>query len=453
MKNVLLTVCMLLLSTFVGTMMLETAAGATPVLDRTSVVRPILPDSVSLPADSTQSSSYSQVAVHDTLTRAFPDSTNAQENVDERFLRVVRKELSALLENPLFEQTQLGLCIYDLTADRMVFQSGMKQRMRPASTMKAITAICAIDELGAQFEFSTEIRSDVSVTIDTLRTNLYIKGQMDPLFGKDDLQRFVALLLDSAVTCWRGNLVLDATLKDTLPAGWGWCWDDENPSLSPLMCDGQDVLAATFAEVLQANNIHWDGQVQYGVAPDSSVCLMRIKHSLDQVLLPMLKKSNNQMAECLFYRIAAASGNKFAQRSDAADRMNRIIRKQLDLSPDDYQIADGSGLSLYNYVSPELMVSLLRYAFEREDIFRHLYPALPIMGVDGTLKKRCKGAPAQSKVVAKTGTVNGVSALMGYATTAHGHTLCFGIINQGVVSSKLGRNFQDEVCNVLTRIY
>ena len=114
-----------------------------------------------------------------------------------------------------------------------------------------------------------------------------------------------------------------------------------------------------------------------------------------------------------------------------------------------FRSADGSGLSLYNYISAELLVRLLRYAHNKEDIIGHLLPALPIAGVDGTLKKRMTEGNAYGNVTAKTGTVTGISSLAGYLTSADGRQLCFAIINQGVMRSQDGRAFQDRVCTVL----
>ena len=124
---------------------------------------------------------------------------------------------------------------------------------------------------------------------------------------------------------------------------------------------------------------------------------------------------------------------------------------QCGLQPSDYLVADGSGLSLYNYVSPELLVAMLRHAARSEETFTHLTTALPIMGRDGTLKSRCRRTPAQDNVRAKTGTLEGVSSLTGYAMAANGHRLCFAIINQGVRTTAEGRNFQDAVCRALTQ--
>jgi len=112
-------------------------------------------------------------------------------------------------------------------------------------------------------------------------------------------------------------------------------------------------------------------------------------------------------------------------------------------------LADGSGLSLYNYLSAEAEVKLLRYAYQNENIFHHLYQALPIAGVDGTLKKRMHSTFTRNNVRAKTGTLTGISSLAGYCKAANGHWLSFAIINQGVMHARNAKNFQNRVCTIL----
>ena len=164
----------------------------------------------------------------------------------------------------------------------------------------------------------------------------------------------------------------------------------------------------------------------------------------------MLKESNNSAAESLFYQLAAQGGKPHAGRKQAVAHYNTLFR-HIGLEPSHYQIADGSGLSLYNYLTPEAIGRLLRYAYNDDDIYRHLHPALPIAGEDGTLRKRMRHSAAEGNVHAKTGTVEGVSTLSGYLTTATGNVLCFSIMNQGVRYSSTGRNFQDRVCRALCR--
>ena len=165
-----------------------------------------------------------------------------------------------------------------------------------------------------------------------------------------------------------------------------------------------------------------------------------------------MKRSDNLFAESLFYQIAASAGKLYAGRSEAVKVMEDFVRK-IGLSPDHYQFADGSGLSLYNYVSPELLVAALRYAYRHEAVFNSLVPSLPMMGRDGTLRRRCLNSSAQNRVWAKTGTVDGVSSLAGYATAPNGHLLAFAIINQGVSKASIGRRFQNRVCKALTAPY
>ncbi len=90
------------------------------------------------------------------------------------------------------------------------------------------------------------------------------------------------------------------------------------------------------------------------------------------------------------------------------------------------RLEEGSGLSRGNRVSPAATVALLRHMRSRRD-FQTWLAALPVAGVDGTLKNRFRKGPATGKVRAKTGTLRGVNALAGYVTTAAGEELTFAI--------------------------
>ena len=164
----------------------------------------------------------------------------------------------------------------------------------------------------------------------------------------------------------------------------------------------------------------------------------------------MLKESDNLYAEALFFQIAASQTARPAKAAHARQLIKRELSKA-GVSGIAYRIADGSGLSLYNYVTPELMVKLLCYAYKNTKLFMQLYPALPIAGQDGTLKKRMTGPYTNGKVKAKTGTLTGISSLAGYLTSANNHVLAFCIINQGVLKNAEGRGFQDKVCTALCK--
>jgi D-alanyl-D-alanine carboxypeptidase/D-alanyl-D-alanine-endopeptidase (penicillin-binding protein 4) len=164
----------------------------------------------------------------------------------------------------------------------------------------------------------------------------------------------------------------------------------------------------------------------------------------------MMKKSDNIYAECVFYQIAATVAEKGAGQKEASQRTAELM-EQLGLQPEQYKVADGSGLSLYNYASAEMLVAMLRYAWQTEHIHKQLLTSLPISGFDGTLKKRMIGTPAEGNVRAKTGSVSGIASLAGYITASNGHILAFAIINQGVAPLSTGRAFQDNVCIELSK--
>ena len=302
-------------------------------------------------------------------------STNA-------FSQLICQRLDSLVQLPLMQRSQLGLCVYDLTTDSMLYAHGHQQRMRPASSMKVITAVTALDKLGGDYQFSTQLYSTVAPTDSVLQGSLVARGGFDPLFGRDDLRAFVEVLRQRGIRRITGDLVLDVSMKDTTSFGWGWCWDDKNKPLTPLLYRGNDSWADHFYEHLGRAGITLEGNIQRGTLPRGAQLLVERKHSIDQVLHPMLKDSNNLCAEAMFYQLAALSKRAYATYKDAAAQVQRVIA-QCGLQPSDYLVADGSGLSLYNYVSPELLVAMLRHAARSEETFTHLTTALSLAQAGG----------------------------------------------------------------------
>ncbi len=96
-------------------------------------------------------------------------------------------------------------------------------------------------------------------------------------------------------------------------------------------------------------------------------------------------------------------------------------------NPKSLNMSDGSGLSRYNMIEPRQALALLKYMHSRPD-FATFEASLPIMGVDGTLRTRMRGTPAQGNVKAKTGTIGRVRALSGFLMTNSGRRLVFSMI-------------------------
>lgn len=361
----------------------------------------------------------------------------------------IQYRLDSLMQSKLLETSMVGMIVYDLTADSILYKVNERQALRPASTMKLVTAITALDRLGGSYQFRTQLYHTGSIEDNTLKGDLYCVGGFDPAFNGDDLRAFVESVHQMGIDTICGRVVADLSMKDADLLGEGWCWDDDNPKLSPLSI-GRDIeFLDRFVKKLSEDSIVFAGiRLSNSSLPNDARILCTRTHTMDQILQRMMKVSDNFYAEAMFYQLGAAIGRRPAKAKDAASVVKQLIQK-VGNGKNPYRVADGSGLSLYNYVTPELEMRLLRYAYRNSQIYQHLLPSLPIAGRDGTLKTRMKGTFAEENVKAKTGTVTGVSALAGYCTAANGHQLCFSIINQGIMKSDPGRNFQDKVCNAL----
>lgn len=400
----------------------------------------------------------------------------------------LQMELDYLIRtSPILASSQYGIEVFDLTTESPIYKKNEQKSFMPASTMKVFTSSAALAFLGKDHQFTTKIgytgtpkqnewsieqwknivvtdslgthnervqTDPITKTSRTLHGNICVKGAMDPMFSDGDVKRFAAKFKELGVDTIYGSLVLDLTLKDTLMLGEGWMWDDgdTNPVLSPLLVDKNNNFSTLFLKYLKLNNIVLTGKTVKAEYPINAVDLAECSHTLADIMTRTMKNSDNTYAECIFYRVGSETAHeKGVSAKKGREAINRLISR-VGRNPEDYYIADGSGLSRYSHVSPELEVDLLRYDFRRSHIFNTLYKKMPIAGVDGTLSSRMKGTKAQYNVHAKTGTLSGVSTLAGYCKAPNGHWLAFSIMNNGLKTSAQGREFQNKICAALCTV-
>lgn len=435
----------------------------------------------------------------------------------------------------------VALMAYDLNERRTLYTYQADKLGRPASNMKLLTTITALDREEADESFRTEVWAEQTQesTPDTLYGNLYVVGGMDPEFDDAALDSLVAQVARQPFKVICGTIYGDVSLRDSLPYGNGWCWDDipydYQPWLSPLMlCKGVVQVKATPSPVKgepatltfspsssyytvdnltrsrtpqagsfhvernwmeQSNHLYVSGNVdrtrsssltihgsadffmhtfverlqqrgiilidpQRGLPSSSPVyawrrlendstatCIARYETPMQQVVKNIMKESDNLNTEAVLTRLGAQTTDRRPiHTADGLQAVSQLIQR-LGLNPKDYNLADGCGLSNYNAISPELLVAFLRYAYSRTELFQKLYKALPVAGVDGTLKGRMKkGSPAYGNVHAKTGTISGISSLSGYLQGRSGHWIAFSIMNQNQLSGRDARHMQDILC-------
>ena len=146
---------------------------------------------------------------------------------------------------------------------------------------------------------------------------------------------------------------------------------------------------------------------------------------LTNIATTLMKISLNFDAETMVKTLGLTRGTP-TYAAGLADA--RSLVEGWGVAASDLIMADGSGLSRYNLITPEALVTILTHV-DRDDRLRGPFEAsLPIAGRDGTLSNRMKGTPAEGNARAKTGSMSNVRGLSGYVTTAGGETVVFSIL-------------------------
>lgn len=185
--------------------------------------------------------------------------------------------------------------------------------------------------------------------------------------------------------------------------------------------------------------------------PPAAVEIARCAHTVDSVVVFLNKESDNLSGEALI-KVLGAELKGIPGTARAGATVIKEYLAELGLDTLWLRIADGSGLSRHNLVSPAILVRVLQHMYTSPH-FTSFYNSLPVAGVDGTIRRRMRNTTAHGNVRAKTGTLSGVSSLSGYAQTADGEWLAFSIMTMNYpTEARVYRRVQDEIAVVLSNL-
>jgi serine-type D-Ala-D-Ala carboxypeptidase/endopeptidase (penicillin-binding protein 4) len=205
-----------------------------------------------------------------------------------------------------------------------------------------------------------------------------------------------------------------------------------------------------FAEVLAAKGVVVAGGVDTSSEALPGGLRVLAAHDgapLSEVLKGVNKPSQNLHAEMLLRLLGARLRGDGTVETGHAVVEDFLLRS--GVHPERWSLQDGSGLSRSDILSPHEIVSLLA-AMDRHRYAAAFRDSLPIAGVDGTLKHRMRGTPAEGRVLAKSGTLRHVNGLGGYVSPRAGDRLVFYIVsNHNTVPGAEVSGAIDEFCNVL----
>ncbi|HXG28085.1 MAG TPA: D-alanyl-D-alanine carboxypeptidase/D-alanyl-D-alanine-endopeptidase [Nevskiales bacterium] len=199
---------------------------------------------------------------------------------------------------------------------------------------------------------------------------------------------------------------------------------------------------------LKRQGIGVSGRVRRGTAAFGARTLASVQgDTVQEIIVEMNKASNNFVAEMLAKNLSAHS-----QPPGNLERGMATIReymRSLGLSELEYTLVNPSGLTRDNKLSARALVRVLQDMGGNFQYAPEFMASLPIAGVDGTLRRRLRNTPAERFVRAKTGYVDDVITLAGYAGHRNGRIVTFAFLYNGKAAPYLVRKLYDDLCEEL----
>lgn len=244
--------------------------------------------------------------------------------------------------------------------------------------------------------------------------------------------------------------------------------DDKGFANSLTVSRPAELFAALLKQRLAAKGIVVTGQTRVfnnkektnptAILPAPPLEIARIESApMSEIAAKTMKPSQNMYTETLLWTLGEEMKKSFGTqaetpfadpKSTSSERGIFVVKNfltQIGVPADSVLQYDGSGLSRHNLVTPASLVALYSYMGNKSRYAQVWRDSLTIGGVDGTLRRRFTGTAANNNARGKTGTIDQVSALSGYVTSAGGEQFVFSIIVNGVKTTQTRTATIDEI--------
>ncbi len=388
---------------------------------------------------------------------------------------VASRNLTAALQ-PVFAKAPPSTCVEFRDGPKAVASRNPTMALIPASNLKIVTTVAAVELLGAETRLQTRFLTDGKPTDgSTVKGNLYMIGGGDPLLTSDsyaasskfpdqpvtDLEATADKIVATGIRHITGSVVGDGSRYDSLRGVESWpnryfsehqvgplsaliVDDGWTPGIGPTGDPSQHAAAAV-SELLKQRGVTIDGAPVAGVAPEGASALIDVPSlTIGELAAQALRYSDNTTTELLLKEIGKVKGGTGSTSAGIDSVM--AWAKDKDYPLDGVVMHDGSGLSRENRATCALLSSVL--SSQGPDSL--IASGLAVPGQPGTLKDRFGQAPLRESVRAKTGTLNSVTSLSGWLTTSAAKPIDFAIlINvEGRGTSNADMALQSEILSV-----
>ena len=340
----------------------------------------------------------------------------------------------------------------DLGTGRVVYAHNVQTALLPASNEKLVVTYAALEALGPAFRMQTSVLGEGRFGPAGVWTgNLVLKGGGDPTLDRAGLARLAEHVRAAGVRRVTGSLVADESWFDSRRSGPGWKTGFvpfESQALSALSIEGVADAAGTvrlFREALARAGVRVAGGTKIARAGGWPLAV-HWSPPLAEILRHMDVVSDNFTAELVLKQLGAVVAGEGTTAAGAGVVRSVLAAHAVPLAG--VRIADGSGLSSLDRMTPKALVTILQRGWADREIRSVLFGVLPVSGRDGTLEDRMSRPPARGNVRAKTGTLNGVSALSGYVRERFAFAV---LVNTPGLSTYAAHAAQDRFATVLAQ--
>jgi D-alanyl-D-alanine carboxypeptidase/D-alanyl-D-alanine-endopeptidase (penicillin-binding protein 4) len=375
-----------------------------------------------------------------TALKTIPTDLNIDDSLRQRVAQYIeRKPMDSLL----------AFYLYDITAEKPVYEYRKDALMPPASCLKLLTGIALLHRLGCTYKFNTQLCIHGPVSNGHLKGDLIIYSGYDPLLTSYELQPLFKAINEKGIKNIDGKVILDLGVNEYPQHEEHWIPGDLKRRKFGFFYQGQARIEQEIKYLIRSQGtVFKDEQLCWAKLPKGSKRIALQQTPIEEVVQLMWKNSANEKSESMLYPLGRYSGRTDSLRTAGLTYLQQFIKEELCRTDSCAVLHDGCGMCIHNRLSPSLIVDLLRYAHQHRDIFEIVQRTFPKGGIDGTLIHRLNKPHTKGKIIAKTGTLtreNGISSLSGYFKDRQGHVVCFAIMNNHIPIAD-AQLYQDKLC-------
>lgn len=422
--------------------------------------------------------------------------------------------------------TTLSIWVQAVDEETALLKWNPDNQQNPASVMKLVTTAAALDTLGANYTWPTEVYTSRPMVNGVLQGDIILKGYGNPMFFTEDLGALLQALRAQGLHTIQGDLVLDNSffslppedpaafdgapykpynalpealllnqratrfliapdpvtsrlnIQSELPipgiriensvkaskkAGCGEPAMRVKPTPTETVIEfsgnyapscgesdmyrvvvpPENMLLGAFRSMWAQQGGSFNGKVRVAPTPAKAKLLYTYQsRPLADIIIPMNKLSSNVMARQLLLSVAAKQMGAPATPAKGTQAIDLWLT-QNDMRWPGFVLGNGSGLSREARISARQLGDLLMHVY-RSPTMLEFAASLPIVGIDGTVRKRLKSEDIQGRAQLKTGTLNGTRAIAGFMYSRNGDAYAVAVLqNEPGVHLGVGSKVQD----------